>query len=741
MAKKILFQIVITVLFLGLFPVVAEGAQEQGKQLVVLMDRISMKDLTPEHMPNLVKLIQEGSLGLMNTNALGQRIPANTYISIANGQRTGGGVWAGQFYPVQEVVAATPSGGARENIKAGELYRTLTGWSYPRTAVVNPGIGDMVKVNSTLSYDVQVGALGESLQKASIATAVVGNADTKVPRRFAASMIMNQQGQVSEAIIDHRVSLEDKNFPNGMRTDYDAVLTYTKELMKRNQLVVVDLGDVSRLDELYNLIRAPRYYHARGQSLQRMDKLVGEFSSLVDLQRDRLIILAPTPSLLELKNDNLVTPLIALGPGFTKGSLLTSGSTRRDGLVANTDIAPTLLDYFDIPKAEAMVGRPMTSVPAADSLKYLQKVNEQLVNTYRQRPVLLRSTAVLEIIAIIASLLIILFARKKHWFSIFRQVAFVFFLVPLIMLYFRFIQFPQMVLSIISTLLILLISGWFIAKLKIPDAAKLALVAGLTSLSLVLDTLFGANLIMRSPLGYDPMLGSRYYGIGNEFTGVLMGSTLLALASLSQFLQIKSRMGLNIFFGLYLAFVTYVLFAPNLGADAGGVITALVSFGYFIMVLNGKKVTLQRMGIIIGGTLLVLFGGALWDMYFNIGGQSHIGQAMSQLMEGGWEPAWLIIQRKLLMNWKLMQYSIWSRVLVATVVALAFFMIHPKGIFERLKHEHLQIFKGIQAVIVATLTGFLVNDSGVVQAATTAVYLIFPLIYLTLGERLKESMD
>lgn len=716
-----------------------------GRQLIVVMDRISVNDITVDLMPNTVQLISEGAMGLMNTNALGQRIPDNTYISIANGQRTGGGQWSGQFYPAHSKVTVTPIGDTRENMQAGALYRSLTGWSYPKDSVVNPGIIDLIKVNESLNYPVQVGALGESLRQAGIGAAVVGNADTKEVRRFAANLVMDHRGQVVNGIVDEQVNIKDGSFPNGIRTDYEAIYKYTTKLMDDNPMVVVDLGDVSRLDELYGEIRLQHYYQVRNQSLQRMDAFVGRLMSELDFRRDRLIILVPTPGLLELKNDNLVTPLIAVGQGFVPGGLLTSGSTRRNGLVANSDVAPTILDFYGVTQPETMIGRPMTAIDelaSGKSLEYLKEVNGQLVTTYIQRPVLLRSTAVFEIIAIIGSLLVLIFAQRKQWFIWFRHLAFCFLIIPVIMLYFRFIQFNSLGLSILAILLVLVLVYNVIHRAKVSDATKLAIVSGLASLSLLIDTWLGANLIMRSPLGYDPMLGSRYYGIGNEFTGILMGSTLLALAGLNEKLGSGSkRQWWNVAMGLYMAFVTYVLFAPSLGADAGGVITALVSFGYFIMMVNNKKLNLWRVLLIGCGTLIVLFGGALWDMNFNQGQQSHIGQAMGQLVQGGWEPAWQIIQRKVAMNWKLMQYSIWSRVLLATIVGLAFFLYHPKGVFHRVQQQNPFVFKGIQAVIVATLIGFIVNDSGVVQAATTSVYLIFPLIYLALGERLKSRMS
>lgn len=51
-------------------------------------------------------------------------------------------------------------------------------------------------------------------------------------------------------------------------------------------------------------------------------------------------------------------PLVVSGPGAPAGRLL-SPSTRRDGLVLLSDVAPTILRAFELPVPEDMVGRPL----------------------------------------------------------------------------------------------------------------------------------------------------------------------------------------------------------------------------------------------------------------------------------------------------------------------------------------------------------------------------------------------
>ena len=55
-----------------------------------------------------------------------------------------------------------------------------------------------------------------------------------------------------------------------------------------------------------------------------------------------------------------LTPLIAVGPDFPPG-LFTSPTTRRTGLVANIDFAPTVLSLFHVQPPRVMTGRPMSA--------------------------------------------------------------------------------------------------------------------------------------------------------------------------------------------------------------------------------------------------------------------------------------------------------------------------------------------------------------------------------------------
>jgi hypothetical protein len=233
------------------------------------------------------------------------------------------------------------------------------------------------------------------------------------------------------------------------------------------------------------------------------------------------------------------------------------------------------------------------------------------------------------------------------------------------------------------------------------------------------------------------MNGARYYGIGNEFAGILEGSTIIGTATLYQELSKHRRILLPVFLA-YFVFMTYVSYAPGFGADAGGLITAVIALGFFSLRLMDKRVSKRELLYLLLLTLLLLGLGAFIDMTFNSLHGSHIGQAFSLLVQGNYAEIGNIIYRKIAMNIKLMNYSIWTKVLLASLAALGVLLYKPVGFFKQLTDSVPNMKKGFEAIFVASLVGFLVNDSGIVQAATTFIYLIFPLLYLSLQDKLNR---
>lgn len=98
------------------------------------------------------------------------------------------------------------------------------------------------------------------------------------------------------------------------------------------------------------------------------------------------------------------------------------------------------------------------------------------------------------------------------------------------------------------------------------------------------DVVLGSDLTVRSLLGPDPALGARFYGIGNELEAILPPLTLIGVAALQ-----PRRPTLA--FGAAMAALAVVVGPGRFGADVGGVITIAVAASVAIAwPLRGRRV-------------------------------------------------------------------------------------------------------------------------------------------------------
>ena len=71
--------------------------------------------------------------------------------------------------------------------------------------------------------------------------------------------------------------------------------------------------------------------------------------------------------------------------------------------------------------------------------------------------------------------------------------------------------------------------------------ASIMAVALITAGLIIVDVIRGGVWIRYSFLGYDPVGGARYYGIGNEYMGILIGSAIMGWALLRERPWVKTK--------------------------------------------------------------------------------------------------------------------------------------------------------------------------------------------------------
>jgi hypothetical protein len=133
-----------------------------------------------------------------------------------------------------------------------------------------------------------------------------------------------------------------------------------------------------------------------------------------------------------------------------------------------------------------------------------------------------------------------------------------------------------------------------------------------TLVALVLDSLSGTQLLMRSLLGPDPILGARFYGIGNELKSGLAVLVLAALASaLYPAVRARAQAAAMLAAGVVLALVEG---SARIGAGVGGAILVSAAFAVASVMLMPGALTRRRALIVLLSPLVALLGLAAVDL-------------------------------------------------------------------------------------------------------------------------------
>lgn len=246
---------------------------------------------------------------------------------------------------------------------------------------------------------------------------------------------------------------------------------------------------------------------------------------------------------------------------------LTSETTRRGGVVAEVDVAPTILDFLGVRTPPRMVGSPIRiegDPPTALHRRFLEL----------QRVVGPAGLAGVSFgLAVLAACLALLFAPGGARRS--RRVA-------------------RGVVIACSLLIAMLPTSWLPSftpgKVALALGATTAAIAGvallrgrgdvrraLATVGAIGLVLVGIDALLGWPSELTPMLGGgvldgeRFFGLGNAYAGIVLSGALLAAAGL------RPRTGV-----LLLVSAAILAGLPSVGADLGGSLTLVAAAALWI---------------------------------------------------------------------------------------------------------------------------------------------------------------
>src|SRR6185437_9047665 len=327
----------------------------------------------------------------------------------------------------------------------------------------------------------------------------------------------------------------------------------------------------------------------------------------------------------------LWTAFAGLGGG---GRTLTSQTTNQRGLIASIDIAPTILDHLGLPIPADMRGKPVQLEGSfnATSMRALKQRLEVIGG--RRLPAIAWLVAAWALLLAVVHLPIggasgrreatgtVTAAGPHRSTGVFARRAWalrvgalaimwtpVAILLPAALEPARTAEFAMIVAS---CFVLAILTDGVVAWPRAPIAPAVVALLALSA-----DALAGEQLLMRSVLGPDPILGARFYGIGNELKSALAVLVFTAVAA-ALYPAVRSRRTATAMAcaGIVLAIVEG---SARIGAGVGGVI--LVSAGTAmatVMLLPGKLADRRSAGrrllIVMAAPVLGLIALAAIDL-------------------------------------------------------------------------------------------------------------------------------
>ena len=689
-----------------------------GKTIVINMNRTNL-----EHMDDIKVLKEElnkrGYVGLMNVRGDGGNNDIRAYATIGAGRRAN--VTSDNYFDFKDAT--------EQSLKQ---FKSMTGQN--GKAINNLSINKMNTYNSDNGqYGATLGAIGQTLSDNDLKVAVLGNADTGTEEdelnRNIGLMAMDNLGRIELGNVDD-INIEDSSMPFGIRTDYDKLISETKKYYEESDVLFVELGDTTRLDLFKEYLNEETTNSVRKAIYNNINTYLEEVFNLVN-KNDNVYIISAYPSKVDYANKRRLSPVIKFD-GEGKG-LLHSATTRRSGIIGNVDIGVDILNTYGL-QNEQTVGKAFTYIDKTDNLEYIKHEFEKIVTIATVRTNIVNTFVTVVAASWVITMLLLLVSKKipkedtkRKVFTVLKELVKLGMIMPLAFVVapiFNFKTPTTVTLGIVGTILAIYLVATLLFRRN--DTKQMLFYTTLTVLIISIDCIFGTPLQKSSIMSYDAIVGARYYGMGNEFQGIIIGCSLFTFTTLLTYNKLPK------WAVVLLSFIILITTAsPTMGANVGASISEFVAFFTLILLVYNVKIDLKKILLIGIGVVVVVGSFAMIDIIS--GSESHLSLFIGQIFENGPSAIIETFSRKISMNLKLAKTSIWVNILLVGTGVIGILLLKPNKKTNKLAAKHPMLYKGFLANLVGCLITLLVNDSGIVSASTAAIYILIPLVIITVN--------
>jgi hypothetical protein len=396
---------------------------------------------------------------------------------------------------------------------------------------------------------------------------------------------------------------------------------------------------------------------------------------------------------------------------MNNSGILTSKSTKRSGFVAIEDISTHIKETYGY-KNKSDIGKPFKIIYKDNPLLEIKSNYNQTINLFLIAYLFHGITYLTQ--GIYGIYLLKGGKERNKKIYIFYSFVAINILVSLIL---GFLQFHT---NIVLYLFINLIFSYFITIYLVNKNIN---IIGLSSVAtyafIVFGIIFYPKIIYDSYIGFNNLVyGARYYGLNNGIMGVLLATSIITFFQITKNMKdsIIKKILFILLFGLNM-----VALSVNFGANTGGFITSIALFIIMMyFVLFNRKSNYKTIGllIIIG---LLLFG---MNMYMDSlsNEKSHAIQFFYRIKGEGIKEFLYMFRFKWQELLKLTLIPPFSLVLISQGVIL-------NKLFKSLK-ENKRLKGETMIILITSLIGFIINDTGVI----TLIYMTHYLILLLMSE-------
>lgn len=714
----------------GLVPEAAAGPTgppEERRVLVISVPGLTWRDLEGDDLPNLRGLLDDSAVANLATRVT--RVvadPGEAYLTIGAGTRAvAPREVAGLAFQVDEAFGPGTAGEEHARQQGADVDAEVVSLSWALLADANDGA----------EFGGTIGALGQALADAGIQRGVVANADGADPlvpgepiHREAALALADEVGAVPCGQVGNLLLTADDTAPFGVRLDPDAVVEAVDRCQAPASVVLVEASDLRRTLAFRARATEALAEEARERALRATDDLVARLLRGVDRERDAVVVLSPStqpgPGLGVLGVRAAEHP-----PG-----LLTSASTRRDGYVLLTDLAPTIAELAGVALDEASiegraVGSRRTGSDARERLDAL--VDGEAAGLFRDE-VLGPATAFLvvavSLLAVAAGL-----ACVRGWLRLRRGLE----VVSLSLLAFPPLTYlaalaPFHDWGAVAYWAYLVLGSAAVGlgadRLRRDWVRPLAVLYGLTVAVVVLSVVvLGSRLQRATVFGDSPIVAGRFTGINNvTFAFFFLAGSVLACLAVQRW---PGTGGRRLMVGI-LAGVLLVDVAPMWGADVGGALAGLPALLLLGMGLGRWRVRWQTI-VLAAAATGALIGVLAWlDLSRDAADRSHLGRLFERIGSEGAEGLTTVVERKLAVNLRSLTESTWRFIFGPLVIAGGLVAWRGRERVGAVLAAFPALRWALPGLGVLAVLGYGANDSGIAVPAAMIALAVPGLVYL-----------